>query len=617
MNQPKPYEHDLDQAHLASILPQAPGVYLFKDRQGKVLYVGKAKNLKKRLLTYFGSRAKTSTKTSFMLKKASGLDFILTSNEKEAFILESTLIKKHKPQYNIVLRDDSQYPCLRLSLDEPFPKLAIVRKIKKDGARYFGPFSSASAVRNTLKVIDRIFQLRKCKTTSLPKRSRPCLNYQMERCLAPCSGKVVEEEYARIVKQVTLFLEGKNKELVSQLTKEMKEASERLEFEKAARLRDQIASVEKTIERQQVVSPEMADQDVIGMAQKDGTFQLVAMHIREGRLIDTRSCRVKGHGDNLSEVMEAFIKQHYSRNVLLPREIILSTPIEEAGAISAWLSELAGKKVSITVPKRGGKKRLAEMATANAESLLKGMDLAGAGQLIMMVKEKLRLTRPPIRIEALDISTHHGSGAVGAVVSFIDGRPNKAGYRNFKIKRATGIDDYLMLAEVAARRIAHKDLPDLFLVDGGKGQLAVLERVLKGQVGERIPELAAIAKADKKRGEKADKVFIRGRKNPINLPPGDPVLLLLMRIRDEAHRRAITYHRKVRKADITASILDKIPGVGPARKRALLKHFKDLNAIFKASEEELASLKGLNAQVARNIRKFLDEWNSSPLGPLN
>ncbi|HIC85886.1 MAG TPA: excinuclease ABC subunit UvrC, partial [Desulfobacterales bacterium] len=490
MGQSKPYEHDLDQAYLANILPEGPGVYLFKDSRGKTLYVGKAKNLRKRVLSYFRARGTSCSKTLFMLKKASGLDFILTSNEKEAFILESTLIKRYKPRYNIVLRDDSQYPCLRLSLEEPFPRLTIVRKIKRDGARYFGPFSSASAVRNTLKVIDRIFQLRKCKTSALPKRSRPCLNYQMDRCLAPCSGKISEAEYGRVVRQVILFLEGKSEELISHLAQEMKDASARLEFERAARLRDQITSVQKTIERQQVVSPGMEDLDVIGIAQREDSFQLVVMYIREGRLIGIRNYRVKSPGHSPSEVMEAFIKQYYSRDLFLPGEIILSTPIEEAMAISAWLTDCAAKKVSIKVPKRGTKKRLTEMAVANAESLLSSADLPEPDRLIALIKERLGLTRPPVRIEGLDVSTLYGSKAVGAIVSFVNGKPYKAGYRNFKIKWADGMDDYGMLAEVVARRIALGDLPDLFLVDGGKGQLAVLERVVKEHVGKTSPQLA-------------------------------------------------------------------------------------------------------------------------------
>ena len=616
MGQSKPYEHDLDQAYLANILPEGPGVYLFKDSRGKTLYVGKAKNLRKRVLSYFRARGTSCSKTLFMLKKASGLDFILTSNEKEAFILESTLIKRYKPRYNIVLRDDSQYPCLRLSLEEPFPRLTIVRKIKRDGARYFGPFSSASAVRNTLKVIDRIFQLRKCKTSGLPKRSRPCLNYQMDRCLAPCSGKISEAEYGRVVKQVTLFLEGKSEELISHLAQEMKDASARLEFERAARLRDQITSVQKTIERQQVVSPGMEDLDVIGIAQREDSFQLVVMYIREGRLIGIRNYRVKSPGHSPSEVMEAFIKQYYSRDLFLPAEIILSTPIEEAMAISAWLTDCAAKKVSIKVPKRGTKKRLTEMAVANAESLLSSADLPEPDRLIALIKERLGLTRPPVRIEGLDVSTLYGSKAVGAIVSFVNGKPYKAGYRNFKIKWADGMDDYGMLAEVVARRIALGDLPDLFLVDGGKGQLAVLERVVKEHVGKTSPQLAAIAKADKKKGERADKVFVQGRQNPVSLSPKDPVLMLLMRIRDEAHRRAITYHRKLQKAEISTSILDQIPGVGPTRKRALLTHFKDLDSLFKASEEELASVKGITARVAREIRHFFNELEGSPTRPI-
>ncbi len=589
------------------VLPAAPGVYLFKDQEGRVIYVGKAKDLKKRVLSHLRSGA--GNKTFYMLRRAKGLDLILTSNEKEAFILENTLIKRHKPRYNIVLRDDSQYPCLRLSLDEPFPRLTIVRRIRKDKARYFGPFSSASAVRSTLRVIDRIFQLRKCKTRELPRRKRPCLNHQLDRCLAPCTGNVSQEEYQKLVRQVIMFLEGKSNELLSHLTQEMEEASRTLEFERAARIRDQIESVKKTIERQHAVSPGMEDQDVIGLAQAEESSRLVVMHIREGRLIGTANYRIKGPGGTPQEVVEAFIKQHYCAHVFIPREILVPVSIEEAGAIASWLSGIAGKRISITAPRRGTKKRLVDMACSNARGLLVEPKSIDSEQLSRALKETLRLEKTPVRIEGLDISTLYGGEAVASLVSFVNGEPEKSGYRNFRIRRVAGMDDYAMLAEAVARRVEHGSLPDLFLVDGGKGQLAVVEGILRKRLGEEAPPVVGIAKAARRKGERADKIYISGRKNPLSLKSGDPALMLLMRIRDEAHRRAVLYHRKLRKTKMTTSLLDQIPGIGPKRKRALLRHFKALEAIYRASEEELLEVPGITSRVAKEIVQFFNKSN--------
>ena len=370
MKQSSPKQHELNVNLLRKTLPDAPGVYSFVDLSGRVIYVGKAKNLCKRVLSYFRPKPEPSSKTGRMMKKADGLDFILTSTEQEAFILESSLIKRFMPRYNIILRDDKQYPCLRLDINEPFPRLGIVRKIKKDGARYFGPFSSANSMRSTKRVIDRIFKLRKCKSQRLQHRERPCLNFQMNRCLAPCSHEIPEEKYNEIVQQVRLFLEGRNRELITRLKNDMDETAAHLDFEVAAGIRDQINALVKTIERQHVVSSRLEDQDVIGLAQNGELHQVVLLFIRRGYLRGTRGFLFKDRSALTSEVMEAFLKQYYSREVFIPQNILVSESIKDLISISTWLCDLADRKIVIHRPQRGEKKKLVAMAMANAENLL-------------------------------------------------------------------------------------------------------------------------------------------------------------------------------------------------------------------------------------------------------
>lgn len=411
--------------NLVDLLPQGSGVYLFKDDTGRVLYVGKAKDLRKRLMAYLRPSGELSHKTSLMIKRAKGLDFILTASEKEALILESTLIKKHLPRYNIVLRDDSQYPCLRLSVMDEFPRLSIARRIERDGARYFGPFSSAGAVRNTLKVIDKVFQLRKCKGTEVKKRERPCLNYQMGRCFAPCAGKISSQEYRDIVNQVILFLEGRNKELIAELNRKMEKAAEELEFEQAARIRDQIHAIEKTIERQHVVSTKLEDQDVVGLAKSESFFVVVVLSIRNGYLISSRDYSLRTRGETPNEVMEAFIKQYYMKGGFVPKEILLSDAVEDEASITEWLSEVAKTKVSIKVPKKGEKRRLVDMAISNAQNVLKFKEVSGEIRLAEDIKDALELPIIPRHIEAVDISNLYGNLAVGTIVGFVDGKADK------------------------------------------------------------------------------------------------------------------------------------------------------------------------------------------------
>ncbi|MCF8062595.1 MAG: excinuclease ABC subunit UvrC, partial [Deltaproteobacteria bacterium] len=560
--------------------------------------------LRKRVLSYVKPSGEPPGKTRLMLRKARTLETILTETENEAFILEDTLIKRYMPRYNVILRDDKRYPCLRLDLRHAYPRLQVVRRIRKDGALYYGPFSSAGSVRATLKLIETVLPLRKCRGSRPPKRSRPCLNYQLRRCLGPCTQDVPPELYAELVAQVRLFLEGRNRELLGRLRAAMKEAAGALEFEKAARIRDRIRAMERIVERQHVVSGAMEDWDVIGLAQRNDVFQLVNLHIRRGALAESLSFRFRNRGGSASEVMEAFVKQHYAEGPLIPRVILLSHAVEDVEAIQSWLSDRAAGKISLHRPLRGEKRRLVSMAEKNAESLLERQP-AEEMDMMEQVRKALRMHRRPERIEGMDISNVHGNLAVGTVAAFREGEPDRRGYRNYRIKAVERIDDYAMMAEMTERRLNKGDPPDLLLVDGGKGHLAAVERVVNGLDTPDRPAVAAIAKRDEKLGERADKVFIPGRKNPLSLAPDHPVLLLLMRIRDETHRRAVGYHRRLRGRSMTASFLDAVPGIGPKRKQALLNRFRDVEGLSKASPEEIAELPGISMETARRVSKAL------------
>jgi excinuclease ABC subunit C len=611
-------QYPLDLESLRKVLPHGPGVYLFIGPRDRVIYVGKAKNLSNRVLSYFRSSNNAPTKTARMMKMAQRLEFILTLTEKEAFILENDLIKKFKPRYNIILRDDKQYPCLRLNIREPYPRLGIVRKIKKDGALYFGPFSSANAVRSTTRVISRVFKLRKCKGQKLKHRERPCINFQMDRCLAPCARTVSEKAYGEMVEQVRLFLEGRNTELVGALKKDMAEAAARLDFEKAAEIRDRVHAIQKTVERQHVVSRRMADQDIIGIAQKEDVRQLAVMFVRRGHLLGSRHFLFENSNAPLVEVMEAFLKQYYSGQVFIPGTILLSEPVEESDSLMMWISEMAGKKVVIHCPQRGEKKKLVQIAVANAGNLLAGHQVKQKEALLESARSILNLQKVPRTIEGLDISNLQGVNAVGVVVAFKDGEPDRGNYLNYRIKHIDGIDDYGMMAEVVERRIARPPLPDLFLVDGGKGHLSAVKKVLDRQLERNgappLPEVISLAKPDEFLGERHDKIYIPGRKNPIRLGPDHPVLFLMMRIRDEAHRRAVTYHRKLRSKSLTRSVLDGIPGVGKQRKKSLLKYFKGIHSIAKAEVEELCAVPGINRDLALKITDRLSSGHAKEKG---
>jgi excinuclease ABC subunit C len=593
---------DIDHGVLKSDPPEAPGVYLFKDVSGHVIYVGKAKNLKKRISSYF--KADIPPKTAAMISRARGLDYILTFTENEAFILESSLIKGHMPRYNIILRDDKQYPCLRLDIKELYPRLGIVRKIRKDGAIYFGPFSSSLSVKSTLRLIDRIFRLRKCKTGTLSKKARPCLNFQLGRCFGPCAYEVPVDQYGKTVEQVRMLLEGRNSELLRKLDEEMRRLADQENFEDAAGIRDQISAVKRTLERQHVVSSKLEDQDVIGLAYRDNTYKLTIQFIRKGYLTGSRNYSFKDTAALPGEVMEVFLKQYYSSPGFLPKSILISEAIEDLGSIVDWISDIAGEKISITRPLRGEKLSMVNMAISNAQDALLRNEPQPKIDILEIAMSTLNLKKRPERIDCLDISNLQGDMAVGTAASFMNGKPFRAGYRNYRIKMVEGINDYGMMSELVSRHLKGGAPPDLLVIDGGKGHLLAVNRAIEELSIDEHPEVISIAKADEKKGEKADKIFLTGRKNPLVLRKDHPVLLLLMHIRDEAHRRAVSYHRKLRKNEMEKSRLDLIPGIGPRRKRQLLMKFGNIEGISRAGVEELALVKGISRLLAQSIADF-------------
>ncbi|MBW2040037.1 MAG: excinuclease ABC subunit UvrC [Deltaproteobacteria bacterium] len=581
-------------------LPQAPGVYIFKDPKGSILYIGKAKDLRKRVRTYFQGRER-DTKTSVMLSRVAEIDHIATQTDKEAFILEDTLIKEHRPRYNVKLRDDKRYPCLRLSVQERFPRLSVVRKTKQDGSLYFGPFPSATSVRETMKAIHNVFPLRSCSPSQFAHRSRPCLNFQMKRCLAPCCHEVDEEEYGRIVQQVRLFLEGKSHHLAGELRRRMKKEAQTLNFEEAARTRDRLAYLERIIEKQKVVSQDISHRDAIALWCQGGRVGIQVLFIRGGRLLGGKFFTIRDSGLPDQEILSSFLRQFYQEGKFIPQEILIAAPLEDAPLLEEILGERGKKGIKIRHPRKGQKSYdLLQMALENAQGKLIGQ-LRGEGVLQEM-KERFHLSQIPHRIEGFDISNLGGGLAVGSMVVFEDGEPAKARYRRYRIKAVKGIDDYAMTYEVLLRRFRRGkeegDLPDLILIDGGKGQLNVALEVLKEL---KIEDVEALGLAKKRRPGEKEKVFLPNRKEPIALRGSSPSSLLLQRIRGEAHRFAITYHKRLRRKEGLKSILDEIPGIGENRKRTLLEQLGGLEGVKRASTAELARVPGINRPLAQKV----------------
>jgi excinuclease ABC subunit C len=590
-----------------------PGVYLMRDKAGKVIYVGKASSLKKRLASYFKDHdsRQPDMKTRVLVKKISTFETIITASEQEALILESNLIKRYRPRYNVILKDDKRYPSLRLDIKNPYPCLALVRKITNDGALYFGPFASSQAVRRTLKFINRTFKLRKCRTRDFKNRSRPCLNYQIGTCLAPCCLEVDESAYQENVKEVVLFLKGRTPDLIRKIKKEMSQVARVQDYETAALLRDKFFALEKTLEKQVAVTTDLVDRDILAVL-KGPDFSLITLFfVRGGFLLGSRHFTFKETISSEEEMIGAFLRQYYENARFVPKEILVPILLEDADLFEEWLKTLKGEKVSILRPVRGEKARLVEMAVQNAKNELENRIASDSADrdILARLQRRLKISSLPTRIECFDISNISGTDPVASMVVFENGKPHKSSYRKYRIKTVEGPDDYACMHEVLKRRYGKGErswpFPDLLMVDGGKGQINIGVSVLKELNIEADFEIIGIAKKDETRGETEDKIYKPGRANPVNLGRGGDLLFLLQRIRDEAHRFAITFHRKRRSKRSITSALDAIPGVGQKRKKTLLKHFGSIKKIRAATLEELSALPGMNRKAAEAVRKTL------------
>lgn len=599
----------LNQEYLTSV-PHSAGVYLMLGKSSTVLYVGKAKDLKKRLSSYVHFQGAPHNKTTVMLSQVRKVDFLMTNTEKEALILEASLIKRHRPKYNVILRDDKSYPLIKVTIQEKWPRVFMTRSIKRDGAKYFGPYASSSAMWATLNLLSRLFPLRRCKGANLKPRKRPCLNHQMNRCLAPCAGKVDHQSYLTMVDKVLMFLDGRNKNLFKDLQKEMRHAASSYAFEEAAIIRDQIKSITKTLEKQIVVSQTGGDRDVYGFARSGASVSIALLYVREGIVRGTRRFFLEDtYGDDPA-ILSQVIKQVYDNNILPPPLVLLPFQIEDQELLQERLTEIVAKKVVLSVPSRGDRLHLLSMANTNARQLFDEREKKTAywNSLGTNIQKKLQLPSFPHSIECLDISNISGTNAVGSLVRFTDGEPDKSGYRHYKITTVKGPDDYAMMAEVIRRRftkcLEDNVFPCLFVVDGGKGQLGIAEAIGRELGLSEKLNLLGIAK---ERLDEGEKLYKPGRKNPFKLPSHDPVLLYFMRIRDEAHRFGVTFHRSLRTKKTLTSELDRIPGVGPVRKEKLLKSIGSLKKISHATVEQLSEIDGIGTELAEQIHTYLSK----------
>jgi excinuclease ABC subunit C len=609
------------EAKLDAVQPR-PGVYLLKDSHGKVIYVGKAKNLRARVRTYFRGGDERS-QVRFLMQRVADLETLVTTNDKEALILENNLIKQYKPRYNIRLKDDKSYVSVKVTLQDEWPRVLVTRKIVKDGGKYFGPYASAYSVRDTLDTIRKVIPLRTCSDGVFRNRSRPCLEYQIKRCLGPCCLPVDAEVYQRHVREAMLLLEGKSPQLVRQLEAEMERAAEALRFEDAARVRDQIRAIERTQERQQVVAHWGVDQDVFGLYREGGFIEAQVLFVRQGKLTGNQTYSFQDFELPDDEVLAALLTQFYQGERYLPDEIIVPVDLEDRDVRADYLSERKGKRVEIFRPQRGDKVRLLEMATENArQSFRERQDVSrNRERMSEELQRSLHLRNAPKRIECFDISNIQGRMAVGSMVTFDEGEADKSRYRRFRIKTVPGADDFRMMYEVLHRRFARAkeegSYPDLLVVDGGKGQLNVALEVLReldiGEVDavglakmrvERAPQSADVVRSE-------ERVFLPGRKNPVILKRNSSALFLLQRVRDEAHRFAVTYHRQLRSKERLRSVLDNIPGVGSARRKRLLRHFGSVQRIRDADVDALASVPGISASLAARIKSVLSDQPSA------
>ncbi len=611
--------------------PRRPGVYLFRDDRGQVIYVGKAASLRNRMRSYFGSATSMETKLRNLRQAIADFEYVVTHTEQEALHLEATLVKRHQPYFNVRLKDDKHYPYLKVDLTDPFPRVYITRRVENDGARYFGPYASAGSVRIALEIAKKLFPWRSCTMVITGEESRPCLEYYIHRCIAPCTSYCTKEEYDQVVRQTVMFLEGRTEEVARDLRAQMEAASEAMEFERAANIRDQITAIERVAEKHTVALTRPADEDIFGLARKDAEAVVQVLFVRGVKLVGTDHFALDGARDaSDGEVLVSFLKQFYGSATYIPRRLLLPFQVPEADLLAAWLSERRGgqadgrpsRRVELAVPKRGEKRRLVAMAQANAQEALeqaRARWLADTGKTeaaLEELQEELNLPGPPRRIECYDISNIQGTNAVGSMVVFVDGRPRRQEYRRFKIRTVQGADDFAMMAEVLKRRFrratapadrdgetptdeakaqAWRTLPDLLIVDGGKGQLNAALDVMRDLGVEQVPA-AGLAKRN-------EELFVKDMTEPIVLPRTSQALYLVQRVRDEAHRFAVTYHRGLRGKRSVQSALDAVPGVGPKRKKALLRKFGSVKAVREAPVDEIAATVGFTRSLAEKVKE--------------
>ncbi len=626
-----PYQAPDTVKEILKNLPKTPGVYLHKDEKGEIIYVGKAINLRSRVRSYFAKNV-DSAKTERLRQRITDIDIITTDSELEALLLENTLIKKHKPQYNVRLKDDKRYPYIKITWKENFPKVMVTRQMVRDGSRYFGPFTSVWAVHQTLDLLRKIFPYLTCDREITGNDERACLYFDIKLCSGPCIGRASKEEYRQMISNLMDFLGGKSDDIVKSIEKKMFKASEEMDFEQAATYRDQLKAIERVVEKQKVFAAANTDQDIIAFAREDGDACVQIFFVRHGKLIGREYFLLDNtEGEPDEGILETFLTQFYDEAAHIPKEVLLPSEVSEALVIEEWLRTKREQKVTIQVPQRGKKKELVEMATRNAVDTLATLKQQWASDRSRHVtamnelQEALDLAKPPTRIECYDISHTQGALPVGSMVVFAQGAPLKKDYRRFNIQ-TVGNDDYGAMKEVLTRRFQrYKDksagqeesstsalravgkkvdssfsvLPDLLIVDGGKGQLTMAMEVLKSFDLMHIVPVVGLAKRE-------EEVFVPGSIRPVMLPRKSQGLFLVQRVRDEAHRFANTGHRNRRNKAGTASILDSIPGVGPTRRKKLLSRFGSLEDIRKATAEEIASIPGIPFHVAEAIKMGLD-----------
>ncbi len=620
--------------------PLAPGCYVIRDKEGTVLYVGKARALRRRLQTWFGSREKHSPWVETMMSRAADFDVVLTDTEVESLILEANLIKEHRPRFNVKLADDKSYPYLKLTLEEEFPRLMVVRALPKEAkqslkqvrsergfsdshhrevhflskGRYFGPYASAKSMRRTMRLLSQLFGIRQCRRKlDGTKKYAPCLNYHMQRCLAPCAGQCTKEEYWEAVGQAIKFLEGRQQQIVAELEAEMTRAAQEMEFERAARYRDKLRAVRRVLEEQKVTSNQARDEDVLGLAVADDRACVQAFQIRQGQMVGQEQFMLERATDrDRGEILEYFVERHYAEATHIPKAVYVSESLEGADLLREWLSRERGSAVKVVRPQRGEKRRLVELAVRNAGMVLERVAQSRhereriADLTLSELQEALGMERQPRRIECYDISTLSGRESVGSMVVFVDAAQFNSGYRRFRMKLTEGkADDFAMLQEMIARRLGKArqgdekflPLPDLMLIDGGKGQVSSVVAVLE-EMGVQDIAVAGLAK-------QFEEVYVPGRSAPVVLAEGGRAHNLLRRMRDEAHRFAQGYHHKLREKKTSKSLLDEVPGIGPTLKRRLLQHFKSIEVLKQASAEELAAVPGMTRQAAQDLKEYL------------